>query len=141
MSDAFFRGSREYIGDPSMSYHSDYHKGPVDDEDDEDEEEEDYSDEDQAAPPVPYKQPQLQAPPAQNPAAAQQYAGPPPTYDVYKQQSYPSGGGAGAMAGAGGLAGAGGMGYDPGYGGYQPPQPTVNIQDPNKSRESNDTFV
>ena len=128
-----------------MSYHSDYHKGGVEDE----EEEEDYSDEEEeeGAPPVPYKSEGYNQPQPQNPAPYNpQYADPPPTYDVYAQQSYPSGASAGASAGAG--AGAG-MGYDPnagaaGYGGvgYQPSQPGgVNLQDPNKSRESNDTFV
>jgi len=127
-------GSREYIGDPSMSYHSDYHKGGMEDDDDE---EEDYSDEDdqQEAPPVPFKsegysqpQPQAQPQPGYDPSA------PPPTYDVYADQSYPTGQGYNPNSSA---TGYGGVGYQP-----QPAPGGVTLQqDPNKSRESNDTFV
>ena len=139
-----------------MSYHSDYHKGPVDDDD---EEEEDYSDEDEQPPPqVPYKtegynqpapayngggyappqpqtgysQPQPQAQPPQqgyDPNA-------PPRYDVYAEQSYPTSG-SGYQPDPN-VSGYSGVGYQPGTG-----APAVNLQgqDPNKSRESNDTFV
>lgn len=108
-----YRGSREYI-DPSMSYHSDYHKGPIDDEDDEeytDDEEEYGKDAYDGPPPTTGYNP--------NTGVA------PPSYNVYAEKSHPTSSGQ----------------YVQGVE-YQPPTSGdgIVLQEPNRSQAS-DTFV
>ena len=113
----FYRGSREFF-DPSMSYHSDYHKGAASDEEEEDNSEEEEEEEGEALPYKPSTAYQQQQP---------QFNAPAPTYDVYAQQGYPS------------------QGYqppDPGYQvAYQPDPQTMQLQDPSVSQDKSDTFV